>query len=83
MHDDWWVSCTAGDFLDLWLGRREIASFALRQEAATPVSAVAEWFVFGQTAAAQRDRLAACETERVPFKIGDLEIPFDADGPVP
>ena len=66
-----------GSRLDLRLGGREIARCDLVGEATDFVAAVAEGFVGGMAAAAESERSAAGEAERLAFRINDFEVAFD------
>ena len=68
--------------LDLWLWRWKVTSLALGHEAVAAVSAVAERLVLGHSAPAERDNLPSGESEVSSFKVGDLKVPFDANGTV-
>jgi hypothetical protein len=72
----------AGNSSDLRLGRRQFSSCDRIGEAARPVRPVAKRFIRRLAAAAQADRGTPGKSERSPFRIDNLKVPFDPNRPV-
>ena len=71
-----------GTILQLRLGRRELAGRHGIGEALAGVGAVTERLVGRQTASAEGNHGTAGESEGGAGGVQDLEVAFDADGPV-
>jgi len=70
---------TGRDGLDHNFGRREFASRARGIKSAGLMMAIAEWFVLGMAAAAERNDRTAAETELAALRVLNREVSLDAN----